>query len=191
MQLTQKESMLLKDMLRHEELCIQKYGNYAQQVKDPQLKQLFSQYQSNEQQHYNTVNQLLQGQVPNTGAGGGSQQQSGQMSQGGQQLSQPGGQMSQMTQQQAGRQAIGAGGNQLQWQTSQQALGGMVNQNDASLCADALTTEKYIASAYNTAIFETVKPQIRQALQHIQQEEQQHGEGIANYMITHGMYQVQ
>lgn len=34
--------MLLKDQKSHEEICIQKYNNYANQVQDPELKQLFN-----------------------------------------------------------------------------------------------------------------------------------------------------
>ena len=60
-QLTQKEQLLLRDQLSHEKVCIEKYANYAEQAKDPQLKQLFNQYGSYEQQYYNTINQLLQG----------------------------------------------------------------------------------------------------------------------------------
>ena len=59
MQLTQKERNLLQDQLHHEEVCIQKYQSYAQQAQDPQLKQLFTQYANQEQQHYNTISQLL------------------------------------------------------------------------------------------------------------------------------------
>ncbi|NLP07748.1 MAG: spore coat protein, partial [Clostridiaceae bacterium] len=34
--LTTKERMLLEDQKRHEEICIEKYNNYAQQASDPQ-----------------------------------------------------------------------------------------------------------------------------------------------------------
>lgn len=150
MQLTQKEKALLEDQKSHEDICIQKYTNYAQQAKDPQLKQLFNQYASQEQQHYNTINQLLQGQQPSLG------------------------------------------GNQAQPQQAQQAQNqsqaGMTNRPDAALCTDMLMTEKYVSNAYDTAIFESVNSSVRQALQHIQKEEQQHGEGIFNYMNQHGMY---
>ena len=44
-----------------------------------------------------------------------------------------------------------------------------------------------MSGTYDTAIFESANPNIRQALQHIQKEEQQHGEGIFNYMQQHGM----
>jgi spore coat protein CotF len=64
LQLTQKERTFLEDQKKHEEICIQKYTNYARQAGDPQLKQLFNQYASQEQQHYNTINQLLQVILP-------------------------------------------------------------------------------------------------------------------------------
>lgn len=162
-QLTQKEQMLLKDQLSHEKVCIEKYSNYAEQVRDPQLKQLFNQYGSQEQQHYNTVNQLLQGQQVNV--------QGGQAQQQGPQAGQGMGQKGQLVGQQAGT--------------------GMTMQDDAMLCNDMLMTEKYISGTYDTAIFESVSPNIRQALQHIQKEEQQHGEGIFNYMQQQGMYNPQ
>lgn len=153
LQLTQKERTLLEDQKTHEEICIQKYNNYAQQVKDPQLKQLFGQYASQEQQHYNTINQLLQGQLPVSGGNQGIQQQIQQI--------------------------------------QSQPIAGMANQEDAALCTDMLMTEKFVSSTYDTAIFESANSPVRQALQHIQKEEQQHGEGIFNYMQQHGMYNSQ
>ncbi len=67
----------------------------------------------------------------------------------------------------------------------------MADQTDAALCNDMLMTEKYVANAYNTAIFEFVDSNVRQVLNHIQKEEQQHGEGIFNYMSSNGMYNPQ
>lgn len=61
-------------------------------------------------------------------------------------------------------------------------------QQDSYLCTDALSTEKHVSSVYNTGIFEFKDPAIREALNHIQKEEQQHGEQIYNYMETNGMY---
>lgn len=68
---------------------------------------------------------------------------------------------------------------------------GNYNQQDAKLCTDMLMTEKYVSGAYDTAIFEFREPGIRQVFNHIQKEEQQHGEGLFQYMQSHGMYQVQ
>lgn len=149
LQLTQKERTMLEDQKVHEEICIKKYTNYAQQASDPQLIKLFIQYASQEQQHYNTINQLLQGQLPNTGAGQGFQQQAQQL--------------------------------------HSQIPSGMINQSDAALCTDMLMTEKFVSGSYDTGIFEAANPQVRQALQHIQRDEQHHGEGIMNYMQQNGM----
>ncbi len=147
-QLTQKEQMLLEDQKRHEEVCIHKYQTYAAQVQDSQLKQLLGSYAQQEQEHLNTINQLLTGQIPSMAQG---QQSSTTMT----------------------------GTTQSQ---------GAANKQDEMLLTDLLMTEKYVSSAYNTAIFECTNSQMRQVLNHIQKEEQQHGEGIFNYMNAHGMY---
>ncbi len=156
-QLSQKERNLLEDQKSHEELCIKKYNNYANQAQDAQLKQLFQSLAQKEQEHLNSINQILNGQIPNV------QQQ---------------GQQQKQQQQQAQTQAQGMG------QT------GMVNQQDADLCQDMLSTEKYVSQAYDTAIFEFKDANIRKVLNHIQTEEQQHGEQIFNYMDSKGMYKV-
>lgn len=62
------------------------------------------------------------------------------------------------------------------------------NEHDKMLCQDSLSTEKYVSSTYNTAIFEFADKNIRQVLNHIQKEEQEHGEKIYNYMSQHNMY---
>ena len=64
-------------------------------------------------------------------------------------------------------------------------------QNDCFLCSDTLATEKHVSDVYNTSIFEFINPAMRDALNHIQKEEQQHGEGIFNYMKQKGWYQPQ
>lgn len=71
--------------------------------------------------------------------------------------------------------------------SSQTTIG---NADDKILCSDLLSTEKYVSSTYDTGIFEAANPTVRQALQHIQKEEQSHGEQLFNYMHSHGMYQV-
>lgn len=165
-QLTNKEQLLLEDLKQHEMVCIKKYQDYANQVHDPQLKDLLNNYAQQEQNHLNSINEMLGGRVPSIGQG-----QQGQQSQQSQQ-----GQQNQ--QQQFSQTAAGQSGS-------------AANQNDAMLLNDLLMTEKYVSSAYDTAIFEFTDPQMRQALNHIQQEEQQHGEGIFNYMSAHGMYNTQ
>lgn len=78
-----------------------------------------------------------------------------------------------------------------QYQQNQQMPNFQASSQDAILCSDLLMSEKYVSSTYNTAIFEFADTNIRQALNHIQKEEQQHGEGLFNYMKSHGMYNTQ
>lgn len=161
-QLSQKERMLLQDEKNQEEICVVKYKNYAEMAQDPQLKQLFTTLSKEEQKHYDTVSQLLQGNNPNMGQG-----QSGQSAQTGVQMGQPFGKS-----------------------TGQNQTSG-VNNSDKLLCNDLLSTEKYVSGTYDTGIFECANTTVRQALQHIQKDEQSHGEQLFNYMASHGMYQVQ
>ncbi|WP_296970779.1 ferritin-like domain-containing protein [Tepidanaerobacter sp. EBM-38] len=58
--LTQKETMLLKDALSHEQICVVKYNNYANQMQDTELSSMFKTLASREQQHIDTINRLLQ-----------------------------------------------------------------------------------------------------------------------------------
>ncbi|MFA9378603.1 MAG: spore coat protein [Lachnotalea sp.] len=62
-------------------------------------------------------------------------------------------------------------------------------KRDTYLCSDALAGEKHVSSVYNTSIFEFKDAQVRDALNHIQKEEQKHGERIWNYMESNGMYE--
>lgn len=62
-------------------------------------------------------------------------------------------------------------------------------QTDTYLCSDALAMEKHVSSTYNTSIFEFNDTNVRNVLNHIQKEEQQHGEKLYQYMAQNGMYQ--
>lgn len=59
---------------------------------------------------------------------------------------------------------------------------------DAFLCKDALAMEKHVSAIYDTSIFEFTSPTLRDTLNHIQKEEQNHGEQIYQYMSKNGMY---
>ena len=59
---------------------------------------------------------------------------------------------------------------------------------DQYLCADALSMEKHVSSVYDTSIFEFGQPELREALNKIQQDEQRHGEMIYQYMAANNMY---
>lgn len=60
MQFTQKETTLLKDAINHEQICVTKYNNYANQVQDTEISSMFKNLANREQQHIDTINKLLQ-----------------------------------------------------------------------------------------------------------------------------------
>lgn len=62
------------------------------------------------------------------------------------------------------------------------------NKEDKFLCNDALDSEKHASSLYNTSIFEFKNSEIRNILNHIQKEEQEHGDMLYKYMQPRGLY---
>ena len=72
LQLTQKETQLLKDMKDQEQLCIDKYTKHSDCAVDPQLKNLFSQMAQTERTHLDTLNQICSGTVPSPSGGSSS-----------------------------------------------------------------------------------------------------------------------
>lgn len=150
MNLSTKETDLLKDMKGQEQLCIDKYEKYAGEAVAPELKSLFLSLADVERGHLNTVSDMLAGKVSTPS---GSSSTSGNMTV--------------------------AKGNY----TSEQD-----KKKDAFLCSDMLTTEKHVSALYNTGVFEFSDVQARNMLNHIQTEEQQHGQKIYEYMNACGMY---
>lgn len=64
MLLKEKETQAIKDLQTQEQSCIQKYRKYAGEAKDPVLKDLFETLEKKEEQHYNSLSQVLSGSVP-------------------------------------------------------------------------------------------------------------------------------
>ena len=64
MVLTQKETAAIKDLQTQEQTCIEKYTRYSQAAYDSQLKELFKNISAEEQKHYNSLGQVLNGTVP-------------------------------------------------------------------------------------------------------------------------------
>lgn len=64
MTLTKKEQSLLKDLQNSEKMCAEKYRKAAEAANDPILKEMFSQIETAEEDHYETVTQMLAGEVP-------------------------------------------------------------------------------------------------------------------------------
>ena len=150
MTLTPKETSLIKDLTKEEQLCVARYGNHAECACDPGLKTLFTDIMNEEQEHLNTLNDIASGGVPQSGYESVKRTPPPPAT------------------------------------TSKVSPADM--KRDAYLCNDALSSEKYVSKTYDTAVFEFVNPDLRRALNHIQAEEQRHGEMIYNYMKVNGMY---
>ena len=60
-------------------------------------------------------------------------------------------------------------------------------ENDQFLCTDAITTEKYVSSAYNFELFQFADSDIRRLLNDIETEEQNHAEKIYKYKTVNKM----
>ena len=159
MNFTPKEESLLKELRSQERLCVEKYGRYAESAHDQCLKDLFGGIRQTETRHLQTLDQLFSGTVP--------QQQP---------------QQSRQSQPQQTRQPLHQSAGNHPAQNSPEW------QQDSFLCSDALTMEKHVSGLYDTSIFEFSDPAVRQALNHIQSEEQGHGESIYSYMHQNGMY---
>ena len=151
MNVTPKETDLLKDMKGQEQLCIDKYEKYAGEACAPELKSLFLSLADVERGHLNTINDMMAGKV-----------------------STPGGSSS------TGSSMNVTKGNYTNEQDK---------KKDTFLCSDMLATEKHVSALYNTGVFEFSDVQARNMLNHIQTEEQQHGQKIYEYMNACGMYQ--
>lgn len=152
MQLTQKESSLLKDLKSQEQLCIDKYTKHASCAVDEQLKTLFTNIAGVEQQHLNTLTQIESGTVPSVSGGSDKSAVSQSFSA-----------------------TYGVGETEDK-------------KSDNFLCSDVLAGEKHVSSLYDTCIFEFTQPQLRDVLNHIQKEEQQHAMQIYSYMSANNMY---
>ena len=151
MQLTQKETSLLKDMKDQEKLCAEKYRKNAASAADPQLTELFNRLATVEDGHLNTLNEISNGRCPSA---------------------------------QGGTSGQGQNTSFTAFHTADTAE----KKNDAFLCNDLLTGEKHASHLYDTCIFEFTDECLRQTLNHIQKEEQEHGKAIYDYMKANSMY---
>ncbi|NPV80354.1 MAG: ferritin-like domain-containing protein [Firmicutes bacterium] len=58
--LSQRELFMLQDNIANEQMLINKFGFYAQQVKDPEIKQTLQNIQRTHQQHFDMLSRQLQ-----------------------------------------------------------------------------------------------------------------------------------
>ena len=61
-------------------------------------------------------------------------------------------------------------------------------KDDCFLCSDLLAGEKHASHLYDTCVFEFGDANVRNTINHIQKEEQNHGKMIYDYMKTNSMY---
>lgn len=59
---------------------------------------------------------------------------------------------------------------------------------DSFLASDLLAAEKHASHLYDTCVFEFKDESIRQTINHIQKEEQEHGKQLYDYMQKNSMY---
>lgn len=62
--LKEKEKTTIEDLRTQEQSCIEKYRRYGQEAKDPVLRDLFGRLEKEEQRHYDSLGQVLNGTVP-------------------------------------------------------------------------------------------------------------------------------
>lgn len=149
--ISEKERFLLKDLQDQEKLCIEKYTNNENSAKDAVLKNLFSSIKQSEQQHYNSLEQVLNGTVPTVNSNDT------------------------------------AGKDYNPTATYVGSFNQTDKDNDKFLCTDSITTEKYVASAYNYDLFQFGNSDVRRLLNDIQTEEQNHAEKIYKYKTVNQM----
>ena len=150
MTLSPKETSLLKDLKGQEKLCWEKYDKYSCDACADELKNLFSEMAQTERSHYDSINQMLTGTVP--------------------------------------QMPTGLQNENNRWCTKVSYADEMSRDIDKFLCTDMLASEKHASSLYDVSVFEFTDPAARKALNHIQAEEQQHGEKLWGYMSQNSMY---
>ena len=64
MQLTEKETNVIKDLQTQEKSCVDKYRFYEQSAHDEKLKDLFHRIGDEEQEHFDSLADVLKGDVP-------------------------------------------------------------------------------------------------------------------------------
>jgi len=167
MQLTQKETTLIKDLKEQEKLCVDKYQKNASDASDSQLKQMFNQIAQTEQQHLDTLSQIEKGTVPPASSGSSSSGSSSGSS---------------------GSSSGSSSSGQQSFQATYKTGETPEKKNDCYLCTDLLSSEKHASHLYDTCIFEFKDANLRNTLNHIQKEEQEHGKMIYDYMQANSMY---
>ncbi|MGN0779636.1 MAG: spore coat protein [Aristaeellaceae bacterium] len=67
---TPKEASLLEDLKKQEQLCVDKYDQYARKASDSELQTIFTTIRDIEEEHLQTITGMLNGQLPQPQAQG-------------------------------------------------------------------------------------------------------------------------
>ncbi len=149
MKLNQKEAQLVTELKAQEQLCIQKYDFYSKQATDPELKKLFKTLLKHEQAHYDMLQSLTDGKIPEI----------------------------------KNRKPLS-----LNFEPQKTHSGKKEDlEFDKFLCTDLITTEKYVATDSNNDLFYFVSPEVRNVLNAIMTDEQNHAEMIWKYKQANKM----
>lgn len=149
MELKSQEEQLVTNLKSQEKLCVQKYDFYATQAKDPELRSLFKKLATYEQNHYDMLNDLLNGSVPRI------------------KVKSP---------------------LAVDYEPKATHPGDQAGKDfDKFLCTDIIATEKYVAAAYNNDLFSFASPEVRNVLNAIMTDEQNHAEMIWKYKVANKM----
>ena len=62
--LTEKEKTAIQDLQTQEQCCVEKYERYSKEAKDPVLQSLFQELSQKENEHFQSLGQVLSGTVP-------------------------------------------------------------------------------------------------------------------------------
>lgn len=62
--LTEKETTAIKDLQTQEQSCVEKYERYSKEAKDPVLRDLFQDLSRKENEHFQSLGQVLNGTIP-------------------------------------------------------------------------------------------------------------------------------
>ncbi len=83
--------------------------------------------------------------------------------------------------------ASSSGSNDYDPKATYNAADTLNKKHDQFLCSDSITTEKYVAGAYNDDLFHFNSSEVRQVLGEIQIDEQRHAELINKYKTVNAM----
>ena len=174
MQLTSKEKTLITDTLTAEEICNQKYKYYAANASDQEVRSLFSNLVTQEDQHVQMLNDALNGNFDiETAQSKSFRQQSSQQR----------------------KSDIKMTNKKADMEIANSAMSAKNTENvdgltDRQLLQDSLMTIKHLSSNYDISILESANREVFHTLEQIQRDKHDHKQEIFELMNQKGWYSV-